>query len=932
LVPFLRNFVLNGPSNIAEFCEFALKRTYRNGSRNEPLSMEEIEGLRKAQPMKIKARIIHGTMQKYVYSDPATTAEEACTELARQLSIKATFGWSLYAQYKTANYSLGFNNDHVFDVLSRIEMNQIETKGDVEKPVDIQYVFCKQIFAPWENLDDDPVAIDYIYEQIINGIRANIYTYEPVSDEGEFSLLIVQHYYIIHGKDIEPDKMKQIVRDITPPPFVLSDSNQKIQLVLTEKQIDIIVQKAIQKDGEFKRSVKRLKQKFKSREQIRREIKKELITYAQRKWPITFSRVFEISTLSGPLIDEVVTVHKLLYDHVLNYYHYTLETVYGDFTFALPMGADLETLLKLIHTNLKDRSRMAIAQKDYKPAKRGAGKLELLRGDIVLLNGESRKNFESGFLTGVNDRTNREGEFPADIVYIIPCIDKPETKVLRGLVLRIIKRAHNISNDIEQQQHYNIHTLKDYAEKFFQYISNPLNRDLIDNNFLYFYRSTKMTVWQYERDDIKEGLLRNLEKKPELQEKAVQMFQAVQQYARMSPQDRKNIQQSDIDSIFDVAFEKAVRIKTFKMLKEELYCQLIKQLTYCPDIKIETRIWELLWLLTGCLVPDKVLLQHVQLFLRSSSNLAALECYNRIQKILKQGERICPPHIIECKAQINCTKIRQYIHFPNGREQDFIVESTTKADELVSNICKELKIHSSNGLSLFLEFGKKKFCGHDKKNLDYKIHFKRKLWINIVPNEDRQADSIVHFYQEKEKYILGLHKCTMDEAVNLAALLGKAEKAKGTPENNLAYFVPNFLIKSAPQSEWAKKIYNASNQIRDLTDEEAKIKFLKHVSTWPIYGTKFYEIKNKSEFDFPEDIFICINQNGISIMNAVTKYVAKYVYFNINHSSNAISFLLEVHVGRQTKKYVFDTDMGDIIEDLIDDYLDATKQDKQNDY
>ncbi len=31
------------------------------------------------------------------------------------------------------------------------------------------------------------------------------------------------------------------------------------------------------------------------------------------------------------------------------------------------MGADLGILLNLIHTNLKDRSKLAIAQKDYKP-------------------------------------------------------------------------------------------------------------------------------------------------------------------------------------------------------------------------------------------------------------------------------------------------------------------------------------------------------------------------------------------------------------------------------------------------------------------------------------------------------------------------------------------------------------------------------------
>jgi hypothetical protein len=78
--------------------------------------------------------------------------------------------------------------------------------------------------------------------------------------------------------------------------------------------------------------------------------------------------------------------------------------------------------------------------------------------------------------------------------------------------------------------------------------------------------------------------------------------------------------------------------------------------------------------------------------------------------ICRLGERAHGPHIIECNANINRVKIRQYVHFPNGHEQDFVIDSTTKASELVSNICRELKFipSSANGLSLYLETGKKR--------------------------------------------------------------------------------------------------------------------------------------------------------------------------------------------------------------------------------
>jgi hypothetical protein len=47
-------------------------------------------------------------------------------------------------------------------------MDRVE-KGEDPRDLNTNYIFCKQIFAPWENLDDDPVAIDFIYEQILNG-------------------------------------------------------------------------------------------------------------------------------------------------------------------------------------------------------------------------------------------------------------------------------------------------------------------------------------------------------------------------------------------------------------------------------------------------------------------------------------------------------------------------------------------------------------------------------------------------------------------------------------------------------------------------------------------------------------------------------------------------------------------------------------------
>lgn len=89
----------------------------------------------------------------------------------------------------------------------------------------------------------------------LSGIRANIYNYSPEADPGEFILLAVQHYYIIYGKDVELDKMKQIVQDVLPAPYTTGVQNgdgksdaKKLKPLMTEKQIDDIVRGAADKD------------------------------------------------------------------------------------------------------------------------------------------------------------------------------------------------------------------------------------------------------------------------------------------------------------------------------------------------------------------------------------------------------------------------------------------------------------------------------------------------------------------------------------------------------------------------------------------------------------------------------------------------------------------------------------------------------------
>ncbi|CAL1540127.1 unnamed protein product [Lymnaea stagnalis] len=899
------------------------------------VSNAEVQKTRKT--MSLEITLTNGSTETMAVNAD-TTAKTLCQQLSEKINLKDQFGFSLYISLQDSMTKVE-SDSIVLEAISNYEgLSKGQDVQDQETPW--RLFFRKEIFTPWSEPSDDSIATNLIYHQIVSGIQKDEYSLDKDDD---MAMIAAQQYFIEYEHNFDAKLLESLLPSYINESYLLKDniSTEWVASILTKLK------------GPY----------FHSPKINPLKIKEDIVTYSKFKWPLLFSQMFEVDKLSGPNLpkdDAVIAVNwtgvyvvddleqvllELSFPEISNISHVrttdteaghnqilTITTIKGDkYIITSNKAEELRSLVTNFLEGLKQRSNYAVAVRNLSSdSSENSSQLIIKKGDLIIL--EKAKN-GNGLYFGSNVNSNKKGFFPPKSVHIIPTVTKPPIEILNILTQWA---RHQKDNEKPKENIAVLHNLEQFSKDFFRSPKDSKNK------------KHSKDLWRHSKDPIKHPLLMELKGQEELSAQACNCYVGIMKYMGDYPSKKTRL-----SSVFftDQIFTSPLSNET---LRDEVYCQIMRQLTDNKNSVSEERGWELMWLATGCFSPNDDLLKELISFLLTRVHISlAADSLNRLQKCINKGRRQFPPHLMEVEAvQQKTFQIFQKFHFPDGTDVSLEVDSSTGARELCHLIAKKLGLKSAEGFSLFLQIGEKRVSipeghfffdflrqmtsessyktkSHKKGLLPYVLFFMKKLWLETVPGEDLQADVIFYYNQALPSYLKGYHKCTKEEAAHLGALIyrtkyGENEIYFSNTSEILSELIPSDLLGEQSADQWKMDIMIEHKKDNGKSSNQSKTSFLDVMSQWSTFGSDFFEVKQTYDPSIPENLLIAINENGLHLLHQHSKeLIMRYPFSKITSCRGEDTHFQFETMGTLDNEIQlkFLTAMGYKMEDLVASYI-----------
>ncbi|XP_064478725.1 unconventional myosin-XV-like isoform X2 [Ornithodoros turicata] len=405
---------------------------------------------------------------------------------------------------------------------------------------------------------------------------------------------------------------------------------------------------------------------------------------------------------------------------------------------------------------------------------------------------------------------------------------------------------------------------------------------------------------KFSKSPIQSALL-NLES-PELNKMATESFLAVMRYMGDYPL-AKN--QSEVDCVYSIL----VSCHKHPALRDEVYCQIIKQTTNNKSSKPDScqRGWRLFSIIAAYFDCSENLKPYLFKFLETAAydkrrayHGTAMVCLQNLRKTFKYGGRKNVPSIEEIAAiSAGRNSKRQIYRLPGGTERVINTKSTTVVEDIIDEICTILGVRSAieaEEFSLYCIVEGDPFTmplSREEYILDvtteliknghvFYLIFCRSVWFFPLRLDNALYVEVI-FNQVAPDYLEGLllvaprGRPIPDNVVNdmarIAALLHRAADMQHVPsKDEVKYLLPKpvLAMKDIRPPQWVDMVQYSWPDMMALTNTEAKAQCLDILQRWPLFGSCFFAVKwIRTENNQAEHI-LALNREGIHFLDVAS--------------------------------------------------------------
>ncbi|XP_069501807.1 unconventional myosin-XV isoform X2 [Ambystoma mexicanum] len=686
-------------------------------------------------------------------------------------------------------------------------------------------------------------------------------------------------------------------------------------------------------------------------------IKKKIVSAARENWEVYFSRLFPAAGSVGTGVQILGVSHagikllKLVKSsssspeqlRVLRSYSYTdimFVTILSQNMLEFNLtneklilfssrAPQVKTMIDYFITELKKDSNYMVAVSNYVTDDRSL--LSFHKGDIIRL--QAMEGLQRGWKFGAIH--GRAGLFPSEYVQPVAApdfvhlpVDKKEEpknkqgKVAASSALAVAVASTAVAHEFDRKMDASP-APSEYAESLDEFMDGVIDNTILQDSrytMLEFAKKYFRDVQRKTTDSFKQRSRRGGEPKDPtemlkftkfpIQESLIEfsdnsmnkiasdMFQGIMKF--MGDQPLKGQPELDVVCfILKVCGDNEV-------MKDEGYCQIIKQITDNTSSKTDScqRGWRLLYILTAYYKCSEVLKPYLFRYFQDICRSPGLHfqgiakaCEQNLRKTLQFGGRREFPSGMELKAMVaGRSSKRQLFMLPGGIERHLKIKTCSVAFDVMEEVCNEMALNKTEAYDEYAIFAvtnrgqnvrplnRREYIldvATEMEQVDgnYMFWFRRVIWAQPLKFES-ELFVTMHYNQVLPDYLKGLfnilpHKQPTEQQFQqtsrLAALQHRAKDSIYLPTiREVQDYVPGQFYKMLKPQPWLNMVMQHMQQIQALSPHQARAQFLGLLNAYPMFGSSFFYIQSCSNNAIVSPCILAVNQNGLNFLNKET--------------------------------------------------------------